>query len=454
MKPIAPPDAEGSAGHALRPSNRFGAAEWGLVAVLAAINFTHIVDFVIVMPLGDQLRHQLGIDPQQFGFVVSVYGIAAMLAGLAASAVVDRFDRKQVLLAAFAGFLAATLYCGFARDYAHLLLARAVAGLFGGVTAAGIMAIIADVFPSHQRGKAIGAVTSSFAVASTVGLPIGLSLTDAFGNFGAAFFAIAAFGLPVWALAWWKLPSLTAHRTARRSNPLVQFAAVVRQPNHLYSFAFMLAMVLGTFIVVPYIAPYLQANCGRKASDLPIIYAVAGIASLVTMNVFGLLTDLLGPRPVFWFTAGGAIVMTLVITNLPAVGLWPAAAALGSFMVLASGRVVPAQAMMLASADPELRGAFTNLNSAVSHLATATGPLISGAIVGETFHGGPLTHFGAAGAVAMGFGVGAIGLSLLLRTAPVKGHGQPQVIVPSQPAPLSADAVPPPGEDVQRLTLP
>jgi predicted MFS family arabinose efflux permease len=290
------------------PSQRFGAAEWGLVGLLAAINFTHIVDFVIVMPLGDQLRHQLEIDPQQFGFIVSVYGIAAMIAGLAASAVVDRFDRKQVLLASFAGFLGATLYCGFAKDYAHLLVARAIAGLFGGVTAAGIMAIIADVFPPQQRGKAIGAVTSSFAVASTVGLPMGLWLTDAFDNFGAAFTAIAVFGLPVWAATWWKLPSLTAHRTDVRSNPLVQFAAVVSQPNHLFSFAFMLATVLATFIIVTYIAPYLQAKCGRTAGDLPIIYAVAGCASLVTMNVFGLLTDRIGPRPVFWFTAGGAVV--------------------------------------------------------------------------------------------------------------------------------------------------
>lgn len=436
------------------PLGAFGAAEGALVVVLAAINFTHILDFVIVMPLGDRLRHQLGIDPQQFGFVVSVYGVAAMVAGVTASALVDRFDRRHVLLTAFAGFVAATAYCGLAHDYAHLLVARGWAGLFGGLTAASVMAIIGDVFPPHQRGRAIGAVTSAFAVASIVGLPIGLSLADAFDGFGAAFLAIAAAGVPIWIVAYARLPSLTAHRDGARANPLAQFAAVVRQPNHLYSFAFMLSMVLGTFIVVPYIAPYLQSNCGRRASDLPILYAAAGVASLVTMNVFGWLTDRLGPRRVFLFTAGGAVAMTLVLTNLPAVGLAATAWAMCGFMVLASGRVVPAQSMMLASADPELRGAFTNLNSAVSHLATSTGPLIAGSIVGEAYPGGPLTRFSLAGLAAMAFGLLAIGLSFLLRTAPQASRPLEQLVVPTQPPPLSELAEPLPLEETERLTLP
>lgn len=415
---------------ARRPSSsrRFGASEWALVAILAAINFTHILDFVIIMPLGDQLRRQLSINPQQFGFVVSAYGLAAMLAGIAASAVVDRFDRKRVLLVAFAGFIFATLYCGLAHDYANLVTARALAGLFGGVTAASIMAIIADVFPPEQRGKAIGAVTSTFALASTIGLPAGLTIADMFDDFAAAFLAIAALAVPVWLVTLWRLPSLTGHRSGVRVNPIAQFVAVVRQPNHLISFVFMLAMVLGTFIIAPYIAPYLQSNCGRTASDLPIIYAIAGLAALITMNLFGLLTDRFGPRPVFLFTACGAVLMTFVLTNLPDVGLWGAAAAMGSFMVLASGRVVPAQAMMLASADPELRGAFTNLTTAVSHLATGTGPLITGAIVGEAYRGGPLTHYNVAGFVAMTFGLVAIGLSFLLRPARIE-HLEPEPIV-------------------------
>ena len=404
-----------NAANAQVPSSRFSRQQWGLLLLLAAINFTHILDFVIVMPLGDQLRQQLSIDPQQFGFIVSVYGIAAMVTGIISSSVIDLFDRKNVLVVSFGGFTLATFYCGLAPNYFHLLVARCLAGLFGGMAASCVMAVIGDVYPDRQRGKAIGVVTSAFAVASTVGLPIGLWLAIYFGNWNAPFIAIGFLGVGVWCLALLCLPSLTGHRTATRTNPFKQFAAVVRQANHLWSFAFMLATVFGTFIIVPYIAPYMQANCGRTKEDLPVIYAIAGVCTLITLNVIGWATDRIGAKPVFLFCAGGAVLMTLLITNLPQVSLASATLVTCSFMVLASGRIVPAQAMMMRSADPALRGAFMNLNTAVSHFGTAVGPLITGAIVTEQSPGGPLVDFAVAGLVAAACGCMALVLSFQLR---------------------------------------
>ncbi len=174
------------------------AADWKLVLLLAAINFTHILDFVIVMPLGDRLRDELQISPQEFGFVVSAYGIAAMVAGILAATVIDRFDRKPILLIAFAGFTLATLYCGFAPNYLHLLTARSLAGMCGGIVSSSIMAFIMDLIADERRGRAIGVVTSSFAFASIIGLPIGLKLASRFDHFGAPFLAIALLGVFVW----------------------------------------------------------------------------------------------------------------------------------------------------------------------------------------------------------------------------------------------------------------
>ncbi len=174
--------------------------EWRLVLLLAAINFTHILDFVIVMPLGDQLRKELLISPRQFGFIVSSYGVAAMLAGIAGSLVIDRFDRKHFMLFSFAGFTIATLYCGFAPNYAHLLTARTLAGLFGGIVSSSLMSFIGDVIAHDRRGRALGVVTSSFAVASVIGLPIGLMLANMFHHFSAPFIAIAILGCACGAL--------------------------------------------------------------------------------------------------------------------------------------------------------------------------------------------------------------------------------------------------------------
>lgn len=394
---------------------QFTRGQLAILLVLASLQFTHILDFVIVMPLGDRLRGQLHILPSQFSVIVSAYGIAATVAGIAFASFVDRFDRKHVLVWSFGFFTLATFYCGFASDYVHLIVARALTGIFGGIAASTVMAVIGDVFPDQLRGKAIGLVTSSFAVASVIGLPIGLSIANHFDTWSSPFLAIGALALVVWGLAIVMLPTMTGHRSAERRNPFRNFADVVRHPNHLWAFAMMFATILGTFTIVPFIAPYLQSNGGRSPSDLPIIYAVSGACTFLWLNVIGWATDKIGPKKIFVSCAAGAIVMTIAITHLGKISLWGAVGITALFMVLASGRNVPAQAMMLRASDPKLRGAFMNLNSAVTHLATAVGPMIAGSIIGEEFAGGPLTHFSTAGFVAAGFGATAIILSTFLK---------------------------------------
>ena len=371
------------------------------------------------MPLGDQLRHELAITPQQFGFVVAAYGIAATISGILASFFVDRFDRKSTMLLSFAGFIAMTVYCGIATSYLHLLIARSLAGICGGIVSSTIMAFVVDLIPEGRRGRAIGVVSSSFAFASTIGLPIGLTLANWYQRFGVPFIAIAILGSIVWVLCLALLPSLKEHTLIERANVWRQFGAVVKQSNHLWSFAFMLCMVFGTFMIVPYIAPYYQANCGMSRANLPLVYLAGGICTLFAMNGTGWLTDRFGPRPIFLLTASGAVAMTLIITNLPPASLTLLVGVATLFMAVASSRIVPAQAMMLRVADPKMRGAFTSLNTAVSHLATGIGPLISGSIIGETFPGGPLTNYWLAGLLAASFGISALALSFMLHPSPV-----------------------------------
>lgn len=438
-------------------------AEWGLVVVLALINFTHILDFVIVMPLGERLMDELHITPSQFAHIVSAYGIAAAVAGVIAATLVDRFDRKPVLLVAYGGFIAATVVCGLVLDpnvatglqpaedggvnpvYVGLLVARGLAGAFGGVASSLIMTVIGDTFPDHRRGKAIGAVQSAFAVASVLGLPAGLLLAKYFGR-AMPFYAIVALSVVVFVVALLRLPSVRKHLSGPRQDPVAQFLAAVSNRNHWRSFAFTLLLVLGTFTIIPFLAPYMQANCGRSDTDVPIIYAVAGVCTLVGMNLVGWMADRFGKRPVFLVLAIGSILNTLVITNLshlipavsvePTLGLIVTILACTGFMLTAAGRVVPAQAMMLWTADPKLRGAFTNLNSAMSHLATGVAPMISGAIITRADPHAPLDGYNTAGFVAVGFAAVALGVSFLLKQ-PARLPG-PITAVESKPEPRPA----------------
>jgi predicted MFS family arabinose efflux permease len=152
-----------------------------VVLILAAVQFTTIVDFMIVMPLGPQLMRSLQIDPAQFGVIVSSYTFAAGIAGLVATTIVDRFGRRTTFMTLNAGFLLGTLFCGLAPTYELLVASRIATGAFGGILGGMAMAIIGDVFPEERRGRATGSLMTGFALASVAGVPLGQLLGTSVG---------------------------------------------------------------------------------------------------------------------------------------------------------------------------------------------------------------------------------------------------------------------------------
>jgi predicted MFS family arabinose efflux permease len=407
---------------------RLSRAEWGLILVLVAVQFTHMVDFVIIMPLGERLMDELSLTEPQFGRLMSAYAWAAGLASLAASLVMDRFDRRTVLLTMYAGFTVSTLLCGLAPNYELLLAARTLAGVFGGVAAVAVMTVIGDVFPPAKRGRATGAVMSAFAVASIVGLPIGLALSGGFG-WGTPFVALAGLSAAVWVLGWLRLPHVRGHLGGPRTGRLAEFAAVVREPNHLRAFAFTFFLVLGTFTVGSFAAPYLCSWNGWGEWELLVIYFVSGLCTLAAMPVAGRLADRVRRRPLYVGLASVALVLAVVTSNLPPGPLWVATAVLTLFTVFASARSVPAQALLLGAAVPRVRGAFLSVNTAVQHLGVGVAPLIAGSLTGRDA-AGHLTGFGLVGLVSAGTGAVSLVLVWLVRPA---AEDAASVVEPQQP---------------------
>jgi MFS transporter, DHA1 family, inner membrane transport protein len=335
---------------------------------------------------------------------------------LLASLAMDRFDRKSVLLTMYAGFGLSTLFCGLAPNYELLLLARTLAGVFGGLAAVAIMAVIGDVFPSEKRGRAMGAISSSFAVASILGLPLGLKLAEWYGR-GAPFIVLAAFSVLVWAIGYFRLPPVRGHLNATRSSPMAELIGVASNPNHQRAFAFTFFLVLGTFTVASFVAPFLTAMNGWTEGDLAKVYLASGIITLIGMNGIGQLADRVQRLLLFRIFGLAALLMGIVLTNLPATPLYVAAVAMSAFMVSATGRFVPAQAMIIGVAEPRVRGAFMSLNTAVQHLATGIAPLIAGCLIGKS-DDGKITGFPLVGLVGAGAAVVSLVLGGLLRSAP------------------------------------
>jgi predicted MFS family arabinose efflux permease len=152
-----------------------------MIAVLAFIQFTIVLDFMVLSPLGAILRPELGISTAQFGIVVAGYAISAGLSGILAAGFADRFDRKKMLLFFYTGFVIGTFLCGIADTYEFLLAARIITGVFGGVIGSISFAIITDLFKWEVRGTVMGFVQASFAGAQALGLPAGITLAGWMG---------------------------------------------------------------------------------------------------------------------------------------------------------------------------------------------------------------------------------------------------------------------------------
>jgi predicted MFS family arabinose efflux permease len=432
-------------------AKQFTGREILVLLILAAVHFANILDFMIIMPLGPHYREALRLNPQEFGWLVSVYGFSSSLSGLLAAWFLDRFDRKRTLLVLYAGFTAATLLCAASRDFPYLLAARGLAGVFGGVMGATVITIVGDLFADARRGRAMGAVMAAFSVASIAGIPAGLKLAEWFG-WWAPFVAIGALSVPVWPLALFLLPPLRGHLHRRHTNPLVEYLEILTRPTHLRSYLLTTLLVMSSLMVAPYLTTYLVANVGRDKSELFWIYLCGGLTALVTMTLIGWWADRWGKLPVYRLMAFSTAIPMLLLTNLPQ-GTWLVVVLLITTLmfVTTSGRMVPGMAMITASATPRHRGSFLSVNTAISHMALGLAPALAGLILGDTDSEAPLVHFpligllAAAAAIATGIlggwirpAPGGKDATTSVESASIAPSSEP-VAAPEQPAP---DAVP------------
>ncbi len=378
-----------------------------VVWVLAGIQFMHILDFVLMMPLGPQLMRLFALTPRDFGVLVSVYMFAAAVSGVAASAFADRFDRRTLLLGLLAGFVIALAATAAAPSFAALIAAHAGAGAFGGVLAMQVHAFLGDTVPDARRGRATGIIMSAFAVASVVGVPSGLLLASAASwRLPFALLAIAALALGL--LAARVLPSVHAHLEARRSDRVfATYGRVLAETNHRRAFLLVALTTFASFSIVPYIAPYMVRNVGIAESQIPLMYLVGGVTTFFTSRWLGRQVDLRGKLRVYRGVALGSLLPIVALTQLPPVPLWTAVLVGTLFMSLISGRLVPMMAMINAAAAPGLRGSFLSLSGAAQQATAGCAALSAGVIIGHG-SGGELTRYGWVGALGVAFTLMAV----------------------------------------------
>lgn len=380
---------------------------------LAAVQFTHVLDFMIIMPLGAQLMRIFQISPAQFTHLVASYGLAAAVSGLAGGFVLDRFDRKRALLILYTGFGLATLACGLAPNFHALLIARLAAGAFGGLSGSMVSAMVGDIIPPARRGRAMSVVMAAFPVASVLGIPIGLLLAGKFG-WHAPFFMLAACVAANLLMAALALPHL---RTAVRHNhPIQQMREILTHGIHLRAFAVSGVLVVAGGCIIPLLATSMVTNLRLSEADLPKAYAVGGAATFITMPIIGWLSDRIDRLHLLAGLSLLAMGVVFVFTRLGPSSLTVGCVIMALFMVTMSGRYVPAMAMITNAVSARYRGGFMSVNSALQQAASGLASVLAGFVV-TSAPDGRLIGYPKLGLVSLAFFLLTVVLAARLRAA-------------------------------------
>lgn len=383
-----------------------------LLYTLAAVQFTHSMDYVIMMPLGSHLMRIFHVSPGQFSWLIAAYSVSAAIAGMLGGFVLDRFDRKHALLLLYTGFGAATLACALSPGYQWLLAARFAAGAFGGLASSVVTAAVGDVVPAARRGTAMGVVMTAFPLASVLGVPTGLFLADRAG-WHAPFFLLAALSVGIGLVGLRVLPRLPPQPVANQ--PWQQMSAILAHPVHRRGFMLTAAVVFAGGIIIPFMAPAMVANVGLTEAQLPLIYLAGGACTFFTMPWFGRLSDRHDKLRVLAWVSVGASVMVVVLTHLPPVPVAVALVCTTLFMIGMSGRFPPSMTMVTNAVEDRYRGGFMSVNSAVQQGASACGNALAGVLITREVATGRLVGYGVNGWVAVATFVLAVGLAARLR---------------------------------------
>jgi len=373
--------------------------EFLLLLSLAGIQFTHLVDFVIMMPLGPQLTILFDISFAEFGLLVSAYTVAAGLSGLFATTFIDRFDRKHLLLTLYVLFALTTVACGIAPTYGWLMAARIASGFFGGVLSAMTQTIIGDVVPFERRGRATGMVMTSFSLATVAGVPAGLLFANLWG-WHSAFFGIGVMCLAVGALAYFSVPQLDAHVThAKDKHVLHAMGQVLGEPNQRMALLLSASMMFAAFTIIPYITLYLQNNQIMAPNEIPWLYFCGGAVTFFSGRWVGGVTDRVGKRETFQRAVLFSIIPMVLTTLLEPMPLPFVLLVSTSLFFAMNARMIPGMALLTSAANPKFRGTFMSLNGAVQSFSMGAAAWVGGMLL-QRSPNGQVTHFWLCAVVA------------------------------------------------------
>jgi len=372
-----------------------------VIFILAITQFTVILDFMVMSPLGDLLIKSLDMKPSNFGVAVSAYAFSAGISGLLTAGFADRFDRKKLLLFFYSGFIIGTIFCGVAQSYQALVAARIITGLFGGVIGSISMAIITDLFALQQRGRVMGFVTMGFGASQVLGIPIGLYIANLWG-WEAPFLMVAGVAILVAVFIAIVLKPVNQHlKLQNDKSAFTHLWHTVSKRDYRVGFMATAVLSIGGFMMMPFGSVFAVNNLHVTEKQLPLLFMVSGVSALVIMPMVGRLSDKVSKYKLFAVACLWMIAVCVIYTNLSATPFWIVLVLNVMMMIGIMGRMVPSQALMSAVPEMEDRGAFMSINASLQQIAGGVAAAVAGMIVYQDNKFSPLKNYDIVGYVVV-----------------------------------------------------
>jgi predicted MFS family arabinose efflux permease len=358
------------------------------------------LDFMVMSPLGDIMMKTLHITAKQFGVAVSAYAFSAGISGLLTAGFADKFDRKKLLLFFYIGFVIGTFFCALAPTYELLVAARIFTGLFGGVIGSVSMAIVADLFSLQQRGKVMGFVQMGFGVSQVLGIPIGLYIANIWG-WHIPFFWIAVMASIIAFTLFLKLKPINEHLALQSDkSPFLHLWHTVAQRNYRIGFLSTALLSIGGFMMMPFGSAFAINNLKITKDQLPLVFMITGVATLVSMPIIGKLSDRFSKFKIFAISTIVATIIINIYAHFSVTPFWIVLLTNILMMMFIMSRMVPSTALTSAVPNPQDRGAFMSINASLQQMAGGFGAMIAGMIIVQKDNFAPLEHYDTLAMVA------------------------------------------------------
>jgi len=379
--------------------NKFTRYQALVIVLIALTQFTVVLDFMVMSPLGDMLMKSMELNTRQFGLAVSVYAFSAGTSGLLTAGFADRFDRKKLLLFFYVGFIVGTLFCGLANSYVLLIAARIITGLFGGVIGSISLAIVADLFPLQQRGRAMGFIQMGFGASQVLGIPISLYIANHWG-WQSPFLMIVGLATIIWTFVMLKLQPITKHLELKTEKTAIKHLwHTLRLRDYRTGFLLTALLSIGGFMMMPWGSAFAVNNLNVSYGQLPLLFMASGIAALIVMPLIGKLSDKIDKAKLFTVAALSMMVIIVIYTNLTPVPFLLIITLNILMMTAIMSRIVPAMALVSALPKMQDRGAFMSINSSLQQIAGGVAAAVGGMIVVQKTKTSPLQHYDTLGYV-------------------------------------------------------